>query len=265
MNLSHKAAIALYCLVGFLLLLGGGNYIFRTEYLPYHGQATQVPWGALSPGHQGTYLGLMKGGGAGSAAAGLTLILLSAFGLRQRRSSVFWILPLLALTYLTTLNYSTYYMNSTTSGGPPIQVGLALLVMVSLAAILTYIGRPSRSQLSAQATERRGEARAYLFIKTKIHDVEQYAKYVAEVRSLAARWQSRYIVRSRPIEVLEGSPEQWGDFLLLVSEWPSVETAREFWNSPEYRQVRELRAGAGEVHVVLAEELPSPAGLSKGE
>ena len=105
---------------------------------------------------------------------------------------------------------------------------------------------------------------AYLFIKTKIHDPEQYAKYVSEVRQLAARWQSRYVVRSRPVEVLEGSPEQWGDFLLLVSEWPSVDAARQFWNSPEYRQVRELRATAGEVHVVLAEELPPSPSSSTG-
>jgi uncharacterized protein (DUF1330 family) len=105
---------------------------------------------------------------------------------------------------------------------------------------------------------------AYLFIKTKIHDPEQYAKYVAEVRELSARWRSRYIVRSRPVEVLEGSPEQWGDFLLLVAEWPSAEAAREFWSSPEYRKVRELRADAGEVHVVLAEELPAPPRPAKG-
>ena len=100
--------------------------------------------------------------------------------------------------------------------------------------------------------------RAYLFIKTKINDPEQYAKYVKSVRDLSAKWDSRYIVRSRPIEVLEGSPEEWGDYLLLVSEWPSAEVARKFWNSPEYREIRELRANAGDVHVVLAEELPPP-------
>jgi uncharacterized protein (DUF1330 family) len=101
---------------------------------------------------------------------------------------------------------------------------------------------------------------AYLFIKTKVHDPEQYAKYVAEVRELAASKDGRYIVRSQPVEVLEGSPEQWGDFLLLVSEWPSVAAVRDFWNSPEYRKVRELRADAGEVHVVLAEALCRPPG-----
>ena len=72
------------------------------------------------------------------------------------------------------------------------------------------------------------------------------------MRELSAKWQSRYIVRSRPVEVLEGSPEPY----LLVSEWHSVEAARDFWHSEEYRRVREPRPDAGEVHVVLAEELP---------
>ena len=99
---------------------------------------------------------------------------------------------------------------------------------------------------------------AYLFIKTKVNDPEQYAKYVQSVRQLAAKWDSRYIVRSRAIEVLEGSADEWGDYLLLVSEWPSADAARSFWNSEEYRKVRELRANAGEVHVVLTEALPEP-------
>jgi len=97
---------------------------------------------------------------------------------------------------------------------------------------------------------------AYLSIKTKSRDAEQYAKYVQAVRELAAQWGSRYVVRSRPVEALEGDPDQWGDYLLLVSEWPSVDAARRFWRSEEYQTVRKLRADAGEVHVVLAEELP---------
>lgn len=100
---------------------------------------------------------------------------------------------------------------------------------------------------------------AYLFIKTKIHDADQYARYVHAVRELATTWGSRYLVRSRPVEVLEGNPDQWGDYLLLVSEWPSAEAARSFWKSEQYQGVRKLRADAGEVHVVLAEALPPPA------
>ena len=61
---------------------------------------------------------------------------------------------------------------------------------------------------------------------------------------------------SRPVEALEGGAETVddGDYYLMVSEWPSVESAREFWNSDEYEAVRKLREGAGEVNVVLAEQ-----------
>ena len=78
------------------------------------------------------------------------------------------------------------------------------------------------------------------------------------MRPLAATYGSRYIVRSRPVEILEGSPDAWSDYLLLVSEFPSIDVARSFWNSAEYAAVRRLRAGAGDVHVVLAEPLPAP-------
>ena len=50
---------------------------------------------------------------------------------------------------------------------------------------------------------------AYLFIKTRITDPAQYQKYVEAVRPLAARHGSRYVIRSRPVEVLEGSPDAW--------------------------------------------------------
>ena len=57
---------------------------------------------------------------------------------------------------------------------------------------------------------------------------------------------------------LQGSRDQWSTDYLLVSEWPSAEAARTFWNSEEYAAVRKLREGAGEVHVLLAESLPPP-------
>ncbi len=127
-------------------------------------------------------------------------------------------------------------------------------------------GRRSAPSAWPPAAERGGASAgypivaAYLFIKTRVDDPERYARYVSAVRELAASWGSRFIVRSRPVELLEGSPDEWGDHLLLVSEWPSVEAARSFWRSEQYRVVRELRVGAGEVHVMLTEELPPPPG-----
>jgi len=98
---------------------------------------------------------------------------------------------------------------------------------------------------------------AYLFIKTKITDPNRYQEYVKAVRPFAEKFGSRYLVRSYPVEVLEGDPSQWGNFCLLVSEFPSAAVARDFWRSQDYAEIRALRKDAGDVHVVLAEELPS--------
>jgi uncharacterized protein (DUF1330 family) len=97
---------------------------------------------------------------------------------------------------------------------------------------------------------------AYIFIKTKIHNRDEYMKYVAAVRPVAAKYNSRYLVRSTPVKVLEGDSDVWGDYLLLVSEFPDVETAKRFWHSDEYREVRKLREAHGTVHVMLTQSLP---------
>ena len=98
--------------------------------------------------------------------------------------------------------------------------------------------------------------KAYMFIKTKVTNREQYVKYVQAAQPLGESCGRKFIVFSRPIEVLEGSAETVddGDYYMMVSEWPSAEAAREFWNSDKYADVKKLREGAGEVTVVLAEQ-----------
>ncbi len=97
---------------------------------------------------------------------------------------------------------------------------------------------------------------AFLFIKTRIHDPDAYLQYVEALGPLAAKYNTRFIARSAPIEVLEGDAAEWGNYLLLVAEFETVEAARGFWRSQDYGEVRQLRSAAGTVHVVLAEELP---------
>jgi uncharacterized protein (DUF1330 family) len=97
---------------------------------------------------------------------------------------------------------------------------------------------------------------AYLFIKTKIRNLDEYMRNVKAVRSICKEHGARYILRSQPVEVLEGDAGEWGDYLLMVSEFPNVEAARAFWRSSEYREVRKLREGHGTVHVMLSESLP---------
>lgn len=88
---------------------------------------------------------------------------------------------------------------------------------------------------------------AYLIIQATVSDREKFQAYIQAVTPLVQRMGGRYIAITAP-ELLEGktSPKS-----VVMSEWPSMEAAKKFWNSPEYAKVKALRAGTGEFNVML--------------
>ena len=40
---------------------------------------------------------------------------------------------------------------------------------------------------------------------------------------------------------------------MVISEWPDKETAKRFWNSAEYAEVKKLREGIADCQVLLIE------------
>ncbi len=91
---------------------------------------------------------------------------------------------------------------------------------------------------------------AYLVVEAVITDREKFAAYARQVPELVARFGGEYIVLGGTQEALEGD---WGDVRLVVHRWPDMASARRFWNSPDYAEVRKLREGAGEFRVMLLE------------
>lgn len=93
---------------------------------------------------------------------------------------------------------------------------------------------------------------AWFVITTKIHDREQFTgQYSPAVAKLAQEYGATYLLRGRQARVLEGHGYEDGG--AVVMEWPDVETAMAFWNSPEYAEVKKLRDGAADVSVTLVE------------
>jgi uncharacterized protein (DUF1330 family) len=60
------------------------------------------------------------------------------------------------------------------------------------------------------------------------------------VRPLIAQYGGVYRAAQREPEVLEGDPRPRGVALI---EFPSLERLQAFWHSPEYAEVKQLRAG----------------------
>ncbi len=97
---------------------------------------------------------------------------------------------------------------------------------------------------------------AYLVVEAVIADREKFAAYARQVPELVARFGGEYVVLGGEQETLEGD---WGGQRIVMHRWPDMASARDFWNSPDYAQVRKLREGAGEFRVLLVEGRESEA------
>ena len=78
--------------------------------------------------------------------------------------------------------------------------------------------------------------------------------YVEAVRPLLAEAGAETVTVGRagqPIEQLEG---RWPrDAAMTIFRFPSMDALREFWNSPEYAEVKQLREGLADCQVLLIE------------
>jgi len=93
---------------------------------------------------------------------------------------------------------------------------------------------------------------AYLIVTASIKDREKFiAGYGAAAAVLVEKFGGKYVLRGPGAELLEGG---FGDGAsMVISEWPDKETAKKFWNSPEYAQAKKLRAEIADCQVLLIE------------
>jgi uncharacterized protein (DUF1330 family) len=75
------------------------------------------------------------------------------------------------------------------------------------------------------------------------------ADYQPAVAPLIEAFGGCYIMVGRGLQALEGDFPSGGSS--VISAWPDRAKALKFWNSPEYAEVRKLRAGTGQFQVVL--------------
>ncbi|WP_417613937.1 DUF1330 domain-containing protein [Parasphingorhabdus sp.] len=93
---------------------------------------------------------------------------------------------------------------------------------------------------------------AYMIVTANIKDRDKFISgYGATAGALVEKFGGRYILRGPGAELLEG---QFGDGAsMVISEWPDKETAKKFWNSPEYAKAKMLRADMADCQVLLIE------------
>ncbi|WNG42715.1 DUF1330 domain-containing protein [Archangium minus] len=93
---------------------------------------------------------------------------------------------------------------------------------------------------------------AYVLVDITVKDAETYERYKQLAPPTIAAYGGRYLVRGGATETLEGT---WTPTRIAVLEFPTVERAREWWNSPEYAPAKAMRQASTQTDMLLVEGL----------
>ncbi|TAG05351.1 MAG: DUF1330 domain-containing protein [Betaproteobacteria bacterium] len=91
---------------------------------------------------------------------------------------------------------------------------------------------------------------AYVIASVTVTNPEQYKGYQALTPAAIAAHGGKFVVRGGAMEVLEG---QWPHSRVVVLEFPTVEAAKTFYNSVQYGEARQARAGAADFNMIVIE------------
>ena len=93
---------------------------------------------------------------------------------------------------------------------------------------------------------------AYVIVDIEVADPEGYKEYVKLAPEAVKFYGGKYIARGGANETLEGN---WQAKRLVILEFPSLEQAKAWLNSPEYAPARALRHKYARTNMVVVEGL----------
>jgi len=91
---------------------------------------------------------------------------------------------------------------------------------------------------------------AYFIVEVEVTDPGVFEEYRKQVSGTIEKYGGRYVVRGGKAETLEGD---WHPKRVVVLEFPSVEQAKRWYGSPEYKPLLALRLKSSKAKLVLVE------------
>jgi uncharacterized protein (DUF1330 family) len=91
---------------------------------------------------------------------------------------------------------------------------------------------------------------AYVIAEVEITNPEGYKEYTALVPATIEKHGGRFLARGGKAQVLEG---EWPEVRRVIIEFPSVEAARKWWDSPDYARPKALRRANSKGRLLLIE------------
>ena len=91
---------------------------------------------------------------------------------------------------------------------------------------------------------------AYVIVEVNVTDSQLFAEYAKGVPATIAAYGGKYLVRGGSVDAKEGG---WTPKRIVVLEFPSMDQARKWYHSPEYKPLLEMRLKAANSKMILVE------------
>lgn len=91
---------------------------------------------------------------------------------------------------------------------------------------------------------------AYVIVDVEVTDPEGFAAYREGAPATVERYGGRYVARGGRIDVLEGD---WFPKRVSVLAFDTAEQARAWWESEEYRELKEIRQRTARTNMIIVE------------
>jgi uncharacterized protein (DUF1330 family) len=89
---------------------------------------------------------------------------------------------------------------------------------------------------------------AFVIVDIRVTDPVRYEEYKRLAAPTVAAYGGKYVVRGGKVEALEGD---WPLGRLVVLEFPTLEQAREWWESEAYRPLKGMRHATADSRMIL--------------
>jgi uncharacterized protein (DUF1330 family) len=91
---------------------------------------------------------------------------------------------------------------------------------------------------------------AYVIVDVDVQDPALYEEYKKYTPGSIAPFGGRFVVRGGETHTLEGD---WKPTRIVVLEFPTVEKAKEWWDSDAYRHARDIRHRAARTKMIVVQ------------
>ena len=90
----------------------------------------------------------------------------------------------------------------------------------------------------------------YVIVEIDVLNPAGYEEYKNQAGATVVAYGGKYIVRGGATETLEGD---WKPKRLVVLEFESVQRAKDWWNSQEYREPKKMRQRTAQARMIVVE------------